>query len=522
MQDLNAFRANYAGWDFATVWAPPSAGYYPELYALSRVVAVDPTHSRVYGEDSTVAHYYGLRPGEFLRTPATLSGLPDATANVGDYDVTASGGATTTAPEAYRFVYIPGVVTVTPRPITVTADAGQSKVYGDLDPTLTYSVTAGSLVFGQGFVGSLDRAAGETVAGGPYAIGQGDLQVDDGYGGTNYAITYAGADFGITPRPITVTANNFTKTYGDSMTFAGTEFTANGLQNGESVGSVTLASAGAAEDAAAAPSYAITASSATGGTFDPANYTITYVNGYLAVIPAPLTITADTSSKVYGDPDPTLAYTASGWKLSDTAGSVLSGDLSRAAGENVGTYAIGQGNLAANGNYIISFTGADFGITPRALTVTADAQQKTELQPDPALTWQVTSGSLVNGDTLSGNPLRAPGEAAGEYAIVQGTLAASANYTLNFVGNTLVIVPAPVRIDSLPPTIVEHGAQGGWLSTGFFLGLIQDAERAAAGDDKTKSSLPSGCRAGLLARQCAKFPHPDNLNFGPWLRVSAN
>ena len=47
--------------------------------------------------------------------------------------------------------------------------------------------------------------------------------------------------------------------------------------------------------------YAITPSAATGGTFDIANYTPSYVHGALTVTPAPLTVTADDGSKVYGD-----------------------------------------------------------------------------------------------------------------------------------------------------------------------------------------------------------------------------
>ena len=42
--------------------------------------------------------------------------------------------------------------------------------------------------------------------------------------------------------------------------------------------------------------------------------------------------------------------------------------LSRAAGENVGSYAIGQGSLAANSNYTVAYTGANLGIRPATLT----------------------------------------------------------------------------------------------------------------------------------------------------------
>lgn len=44
--------------------------------------------------------------------------------------------------------------------------------------------------------------------------------------------------------------------------------------------------------------------------------------------------------------------------------------MSRASGENVGSYAISQGTLSAGSNYSISFTGANLVIDPKAVTVT--------------------------------------------------------------------------------------------------------------------------------------------------------
>lgn len=74
---------------------------------------------------------------------------------------------------------------------------------------------------------------------------------------------------------------------------------------------------------------------------------------------AALTVTAQDASKVEGEQDPALTYTASGLCGSDS----LTGDLARAAGETPGTYAITQGTLAASGNYLLTFTGATFTIT---------------------------------------------------------------------------------------------------------------------------------------------------------------
>ena len=64
---------------------------------------------------------------------------------------------------------------------------------------------------------------------------------------------------------MTITANNLTKTYGQAVTFAGTEFTPNGLLNADTVTNVTLTSTGAVATATVAGSpYAIVPSAATG------------------------------------------------------------------------------------------------------------------------------------------------------------------------------------------------------------------------------------------------------------------
>ena len=120
----------------------------------------------------------------------------------------------------------------------------------------------------------------------------------------------------------------------------------------------------------------------------------------------------------------------------------LTGALTRASGENVGTYAIQQGTLAASGNYALTYTGANLTINKKALTVTAEAKRKTEGEADPQLTYTVTG--LVGSDTLTGTLARQPGEDAGTYDITQGTLAASDNYNISFTKGTLTITAKPV------------------------------------------------------------------------------
>jgi hypothetical protein len=82
----------------------------------------------------------------------------------------------------------PATFSITAKPITVTADEGQSKVIGAVDPTFTYT----SSDLAATFTGALDRVLGENV--GAYAIGQGTLAVV----GSNYSMSFVSKDFSIT------------------------------------------------------------------------------------------------------------------------------------------------------------------------------------------------------------------------------------------------------------------------------------------------------------------------------------
>ncbi|SHO65144.1 Calx-beta domain-containing protein, partial [Algoriphagus zhangzhouensis] len=127
-------------------------------------------------------------------------------------------------------------------------------------------------------------------------------------------------------------------------------------------------------------------------------YTVTDVNGNpsqvniavtIVVVPKVLNITVDAGqSKVYGDADPVFTFVADGFEAGDDE-TILTGALTRVAGEDVGTYSITLGTLDAGPNYTINFTGADFAITPAILDITADAgQSKVYGDGDPVFTYQ--------------------------------------------------------------------------------------------------------------------------------------
>lgn len=88
------------------------------------------------------------------------------------------------------------------------------------------------------------------------------------------------ASIDVSPASLAIKANDRVKAYGQTATFAGTEFTASGLVQSDSVTSVTLSSAGAASTAAVG-TYDVVASGAVGTGLG--NYTISYYNGTLTV-----------------------------------------------------------------------------------------------------------------------------------------------------------------------------------------------------------------------------------------------
>ncbi len=390
--------------------------------------------SKVYGA-ADPALSYSVSGLQFSDTEAAaLSGLLARTAgeNVGSYAV---GQGSLVANANYSLSFTGANLAITPATLTVTADA-QNKVYGAADPLLSYSVSGLQFSDTEAAVltGLIARAAGEDV--GSYAIGQGSLAAN-----ANYTLSFTGANLAITPATLTVTADAQSKVYGAADPLL--SYSVSGLQFSDSEAAVLtgLLARAAGEDVG---SYAIGQGSLEAN----ANYTLSFTGANLAITPATLTVITDAQSKVYGAADPLLSYSVSGLQFSDTEAAVLTGLLARAAGENVGSYAIGQGSLTANANYTLSFTGANLAITPATLMVIADAQSKVYGAVDPTLSYSVSGLQFSDSEAamLTGLLVRAVGENVGSYAIGQGSLVANANYSLSFTGANLAITPATLTV----------------------------------------------------------------------------
>jgi hypothetical protein len=236
----------------------------------------------------------------------------------------------------------------------------------------------------------------------------------------------------VNKKAASVTPNAANKFYGEmDPTLTGT---LTGFLAADSVTAIYSRTAG--ETVAGSP-YTISAVLSPAGVLG--NYDITYNTALFTINKKAASVIPNAANKFYGEMDPTLTGTLTGFLAADSVAAIYS----RTAGETVAgsPYTISAVLSPAGvlGNYDITYNMALFTINKRAITVTADAKIKTYSESDPALTYQIGSGSLAFNDTFTGALSRVAGELVGTYAIQQGTLGLNNNYILTYIGANMTI-----------------------------------------------------------------------------------
>ncbi|WP_438481142.1 MBG domain-containing protein [Oleiharenicola lentus] len=314
-----------------------------------------------------------------------------------------------------------------------------SRNYGYADPTWAFTVSGEQpgLAVATNVTGAptLSTTATATSSVGSYTINiaQGTLA------SSAYDFNFVNGSFTINTAPVTFAVNAATRLYGDANpTFS---LTATGLRNGES-----LSAAGnfdfstSATNLSNVGNYAVSAAYTGGGT---GNYSIGAITaGSLAITMAPLTVTAPTFTRIYGQ-DTTVAlndvvYTG----LKTGADALTSLNVTTAAtGTGVGTYAVTP--TGTSNNYEVTFVPGALTITPAALTIRANDITRTYGDVNPTLT--VSNTGLVNSDTavsaytgLTISTSATQASNVGTYSIVPAN-ATGANYAISFTNGTFTI-----------------------------------------------------------------------------------
>ncbi|KYG79215.1 hypothetical protein AWW67_12600 [Roseivirga seohaensis] len=295
------------------------------------------------------------------QTGAAINGSTVTLGNAGEITVNVS-----LAEDAeYQSRQVQGTITIGKKAIELTA-TDASKSVGDTDPILNYTVTTGSIV-GSDEVVTVSRDAGE--APGTYAI-----NLTDGADADNYEITAVPGVFTISQRSLTITAEVATKTYGDADPTFNYSITEGALENGDELsGGITRVEG---EDVGI---YALQ-----GSLFNP-DYKITFVSADLTIGKATLTATADDKSKAYGEENPELTISYSGFANGDTKADITEPTASTVANASspIGTYDITLSGGTAT-NYNINLVNGQLTVEQRPFITT----------------WEITSNDVNRSRTF--------------------------------------------------------------------------------------------------------------------------
>jgi hypothetical protein len=226
--------------------------------------------TRVYGtsDPAFTSTITGALPGDVFSVTYTTN--ETVTSGVGAYIITPA--VTGTALGNYDVVYVPGTLTVTAAPLTITA-ANATRQYMAANSTFTGSITGA--LNGDTFALSFTTTATSTSDVGTYPI----IPAASGANLANYTVTVVNGTLTITPATgIVITAGNATRPYG----------TANPVFTGTVSGTfanlgLTVTGTTTATLTSDAGTYAIIP--VLNGV-NPADYIATLVNGVLTVAPA--------------------------------------------------------------------------------------------------------------------------------------------------------------------------------------------------------------------------------------------
>ncbi|QWD27166.1 filamentous hemagglutinin N-terminal domain-containing protein [Polynucleobacter paneuropaeus] len=473
----------------------------------------------------------------------TSAGVGAGAGTGGAYSIIPLAASTSLSNIAWNFV--PALLTVTPRSITIAATPitttyGTSVSVPQTAPA-GYAVSSGTVVTGDtissvavnyynGSTNSTTVPGSTGAAAYTGAIIPSAATGTGGFNTTNYNITYTPANLVVNKLAVTITANAQSTPYGTALALGTTAFTSSisSLPNGDTITGATLQynSSATVPGTTNATTYTngIVASSASGtGGFGTSNYAITYAAGNLTVTPAnvvitPVDLSAAGQSVVYNGAtrtfNPTTGFTVTGLQNGQTP---VFGTTGLASGLNVGTYAnnitsaiiasLSNGGSLSNYNITVGSQGS-LTITPASLTVTGattslaynGASQSNAL---PSVVGLVGIDLVVgNGVTVSG---KSSGTNAGTYNDALSVAAAGAtqlsNYSITKTNGALTITRLAATITGATTVNAYTSAlqTNTYTTSGILAGDLASASAISIGGVATATHVSQGTVPDVFA-----------------------
>ena len=310
------------------------------------------------------------------------------------------------------------------------------------------------------------KKGSQTLPGRPTNAGTYTLECTAGGTDTNYLANSSSVSFTIQQATLTIHVSAEDAIYSGAPYAAATTCTADGV-NGEHPLTTRTFKSGS-ETLPDAPTHAGTYAVECAGGGPGTNYVANVASAPFTIGKRPIRVAAVSATKTYGDPDPALNFVVSGngggLVGADTAATVFSGELSRTAGVNVGTYAITRGTLALvepSDYTLLNFNDGALTITPATLSIAASAAVAvyTGFPYAGAIVCTatgvlgetpVTTATFIQGTTaLPASPTN-----AGAYALLCAAGGLGTNYFANSASADFSITPAPLTVAATSYSII--------------------------------------------------------------------
>ena len=390
--------------------------------------------TKVYGDANPEFNitYSGFRDGDSevgFSVPASISTIVDNSSKVGKYDIVASGAVS----DKYEISYIPGTLTITKAPLSISA-GNYTKKQGDAMPVFKASYA--------GFKNGEDESvltkqpvfsceANEASAPAEYAV------TISGADAENYAISYEQGRLTVVEADaVVVRAKSYSRQYGDENPVFEFETEGAALDGTPEIVCSAVANSPVG-------SYAIEVKQ---GSIK--NYNVHFESGSLVITKAPLSISAGNYTKKQGDAMPVFKASYAGFKNGEdesvlTKQPVFSCEANEASAP--AEYAVTISGADAE-NYDISYEQGRLTVVEAdAVVVRAKSYSRQYGDENPVFEFE-TEGAALDGtpeivcSAVANSPV-------GSYAIEvkQGSIK---NYNVHFESGSLVITKAPLSISA--------------------------------------------------------------------------
>ena len=390
--------------------------------------------TKVYGDANPEFNitYSGFRDGDSevgFSVPASISTIVDNSSKVGKYDIVASGAVS----DKYEISYIPGTLTITKAPLSISA-GNYTKKQGDAMPVFKASYAGfkngeNESVLTKQPVFSCE--ANEASAPAEYAVTISGAEAE------NYDISYEQGRLTVVEADaVVVRAKSYSRQYGDENPVF--EFETEGVALD---GTPEIVCSAVANSPVGSYSIEVKQGSIK-------NYNVHFESGSLVITKAPLSISAGNYTKKQGDAMPVFKASYAGFKNGEnesvlTKQPVFSCEANEASAP--AEYAVTISGADAE-NYDISYKQGRLTVVEAdAVVVRAKSYSRQYGDENPVFEFE-TEGVALDGtpeivcSAVANSPV-------GSYSIEvkQGSIK---NYNVHFESGSLVITKAPLSISA--------------------------------------------------------------------------